>query len=707
MTEIDAIHGSDEDTGTALAGRVRLALSIVFAGAVFFAVAEWRLDPEHLARLYLLKLAELGAVLAGLVVLRGRSGARRARAVAVALVGVLCFTVTRAAAWSGDMETPPLLFLIVVMGTAVLLPWGMRAQLAIVSMVVVATLYNVHAVTGGLAAAFSYPSLALIAALLSSVYVARDSAGYRRSVAERTRQLEASERRLAAIVRTVPVTLHRADFRGNAIESFWVSDNIELATGFPSEVFRRPDAPMFWVSRIHPDDVDRVLATIGRAGKEGGFEAEFRWLCADGSYRWFLYRGVMVRDEHGAATEMVGSWINITELKIAQQAAEQANRAKSEFLANVSHEIRTPLNGVIGMTELALATELSAEQRDYLDTVKSSASSLLTVINDVLDFSKIEAGRLDLECLDLDPRRCVAEVVKLLSVPGREKGLALRAEVAAEVPPRLAGDPGRLRQVLTNLVGNAVKFSQRGTVSVSVAVEDGDESHLCFTVRDEGIGIAAEQQAFIFEPFRQADGSTARRFGGTGLGLAISAKLVERMGGRIWVESEEGRGTTMRFTARFRRAPEERAATPEDEPASAGAAPPAAALRVLVAEDNATNQKLIVRLMEKRGHSAVVAENGRRAIEILARESFDVVLMDVQMPEMDGIAATAAIRAAEVGERHVPIVAMTAHAMKGDEERFLSAGMDAYVAKPIQPARLFAVVEAAACSLANPGPPRR
>jgi hypothetical protein len=486
-----------------------------------------------------------------------------------------------------------------------------------------------------------------------------------------------------------------------------------------TEVERRAKALSVELGRpVSPDfEVFVAKARLGQAD-----EHEWTYVRKDGTKLPVLLSVTPVRDERGVILGFMGIASDITErkraeaqLQQARQAAESASRAKGEFLANMSHEIRTPMNAVMGMTELALGTELTREQRGYLTAARSSAVDLLAIINDVLDFSKIEAGKLELHPEPFQLRDALGADLKTFSLRAAEKGLELTLRVHPDVPGTLVGDVGRLRQILNNLISNALKFTGKGEVAVEVTLAGGNTERgtgnaeppsaphsalrvcrLHFQVRDTGIGVAPDKRTAIFEAFTQADASVTRRYGGTGLGLAIATQLCRLMGGEIWVESEPGKGSTFHFTAAFA-IYDARLATGEPKSESqvtrkSGianrsllAGRTVSPLRVLLAEDNSVNRELASTVLQKMGHSVEAVWNGQEVLESWQAGGFDLILMDVQMPILDGLETTARIRQQEEGTgRHIPIIGLTAHAMKGDREHGLAAGMDDYLTKPLQ-----------------------
>jgi PAS domain S-box-containing protein len=511
-------------------------------------------------------------------------------------------------------------------------------------------------------------------------------------------ELVANERRYRLLFERSPVGVFRTTLDGRILE---INEAGAKIFGYASRMeFRAQNA-----SELYFDPTQRLQMIERLKAEKHITNAEACLRRKDGVPVWVLQNMTIVESESEGPT-LEGTLMDITarkraeaELKKAKEISEAASRAKGEFMAMMSHEIRTPMNGILGMTELVLDTELTAEQRDNLGLVKLSAESLLSIINDILDFSKIEAGRFAIESVPFDLRKNLGDTMNAFSLRARQKDLRLVHSVQSEIPENLTGDPGRIRQVLVNLIGNALKFTEQGEISVQVEKErqEGRSIRLHFVIRDTGRGISSEMRKKIFEPFTQEDGSMSRNYGGTGLGLTISKRLVEKMGGTIWLESESGKGSTFHFCVELLQT-DTQALTEEKMPlGKMVSSQPVHNLpqrRILLVEDNAVNRTLALRLLERKGYAVTVAGDGQAALDELEGGHFDIVLMDIQMPRMDGLTATAAIRTREkITRERLPIVAMTAHALKGDRERCLAAGMDGYLSKPIRPSEMFAAIE--------------
>jgi len=498
-------------------------------------------------------------------------------------------------------------------------------------------------------------------------------------------QLRESEERFRTIAEMLPVVVFELDLEGNL--RFANRKAFDLF-GFSADDFARG---LNALEMVAPEEKELARERLRqRLSGEIVGEVEYTARRKDGSTFPVTLNAIPLM-KGARPVGFLGIMTDITERKRheaalldAKRLAEQANRAKSEFLANMSHEIRTPMIGIVGYGELLASTELNAEQREYLATICASGDSLMSLIDDILDLSKIEAGKLDVNLQDFSLRRCIDELVATQQPQLTSKGLSCRVDIPAELPEVLVGDPLRIKQVLLNLLGNAIKFTERGSVGLSVAVAQRHDSEvlLDITVEDTGVGIPAESLGRIFEPFTQADGTTSRRFGGSGLGLSICQRLTDLMGGRLSVSSQEGAGSC--FSLRLPLEVAARCQAAEGRPVPVPPVWQGPALKILLVEDNQTSIKYTTSALALLGVTVVVAENGQLALDYLQTNSADLVLMDIQMPVMGGDEALHCLRRREEsGARHLPVIALTAYALKGDKEKYLQMGFDGYLSKPV------------------------
>jgi PAS domain S-box-containing protein len=513
-------------------------------------------------------------------------------------------------------------------------------------------------------------------------------------IRETERAMRAAQARLELVLASSNAIIYAMRLDQAGITTTWVSENLPRLTGYSVAESMAPD---WWVGNLHPEDHDRVLATQSGLMTEGHLSAEYRFRQKDGSFRWLRDEARLIRDDAGAPSEVVGTWVDITDFKQAQATmqegrdlAEQSARSRTEFLANMSHEIRTPLNAVLGLTELLLDSELTAEQGHSLRLVQAAGESLLTLLNDILDLSKIEAEYLALESIPFDLRYLLESTASLLAVRVADQDIEMVVDVDAEVPHMLIGDPTRLRQVLSNLVGNALKFTERGEVVLSAAVAGGEPERplIRFAVRDTGVGIPLDKQQAIFEQFTQADASMTRKYGGTGLGLSIARKLVALMGGELSLRSEVGRGSEFFFSIPV--------AADQERPAAAGATG-LAGHRVLVVDDNATNRRIVREMLRPAGvivEEAATAAAGLDALRQTIREGrpYSLALIDAQMPGQDGFGLAAAVRADPALTATVRLMMLTSAGQRGDTQRCREIGIEAYLMKPISRGDLITAV---------------
>lgn len=694
----------EADLVRSLQDRLHVCGLVLLASNATFVVIDLFIRPQEDDRIWLIRAIQVGAVVGGMLLTRMR--AERRWLIGVGLATFAVVMVTMAAAWAlrGDAEGLHLLAIVAALGAAALVPWGAWAQAACAVMAAAGVVLQLYWAAGAIALPSGLVGVALAVALLLSVAVARELERQRQRIHARERQrdealaeLAEGESRFRQAFDNAPIGMALVSPEGR-----WLKVNRRLCDiiGYSEEELLARD----FQSVTHPEDLELDLGFVADtlAGRRDTYQMDKRYIHKQGRVVWVLLAVSLVRRPDGAPHYFVSQIEDVTgrvaaerDLQIARDEALAASKAKSEFLATMSHELRTPLGAMIGLAELLRDGDLDGEKREFVEIIHRSGIALLEIINDVLDLSKIEAGMVHVESAEFDIRAVLQDSCDLFAAEVRRKNLRLNVSVGADVPARARGDAGRLRQVLVNLVGNAVKFTMAGGIDVEARLAEhvGADMVIACTVRDSGIGIGEEHQRHIFDAFAQADPSTSRHYGGSGLGLAICRHLVGLMGGAIRLTSRLGQGTSVSFTLRLGAAApaaevEVQAVDGEDtlrsEPAPHGPSP-----RILVVEDHAANQEIIRRVLERLGYRVDVVGGGAAALNRLAAELYDAVLMDCAMPGMDGYQTTAELRRREADRgTRIPVIALTADVTAGARERCLSAGMDAYLAKPVRAALL-------------------
>ena len=652
---------SSVDPAVVMARRLRTAALIALGSLASFAAVELYGERSNPGWVLGVKAVQTSIVLWMLLQLRRPQPWEHIARICLVFIGTMLLSASAAAIGRGDTTTLPVLLVMIAMASAVLVPWGAAYQSAVALLALVALVID-YVALGGLAVGFPFPGLPILVTFAVSIFMAWETARHQQARRVAEAALRESEKRFRTMAEDAPVLIWMTDARGRGI---FLNGACARLLGRPFEASGTSGEDVL-AELVHPDDRERVAAAVAAGlAARAAWDAEYRVRDAVGGYRWLAARGAprfsvdgTFEGHFGIATDVTARREEAEALAAARNAALEATRLKSDFLATMSHEIRTPMHGIFGMTELALDTEDADERRDFLERARACARTLMSLLDEILDFSKMEAGRLELRPTDFDVRQLAHEVVETVTVPASRRRLELLLAVDENVPERMHGDPGRVRQVLTNLIGNAVKFTPRGEIELRLESAGGvDGPALRCRVRDTGIGIPPDKLVSIFEAFTQADRTIAEEHGGTGLGLAISQRLVALMGGRLAVTSTLGAGST--FTVDLPLAPATTSAPPPIQPLIAGLT----GVRVLVVDDNTTNRLIVMKTLETRGCTVALASSGVEAFDLAQSwlrqgNPFDVVVLDFHMPGMDG-AETARRFRAHRGLGPLPIVLLS------------------------------------------------